>query len=255
LAFEVAAIKLNTSGGPSRAAMQPGGRFTATNAPVFMMVRQAYDLQPYEVLNAPEWIQSEHYDIVAKAPDGVQLDLQTLPLLFRSLLADRFNFKAHIESREMTVYELIFARRDRKLGAKIQPATWDCVSNSAAASAPSSPPSDGPRCARMGTAGHYVMMGYPMTRFATMLTSPAGRPVVDKTGLTGVWNIDIQYTPDQPPNIPTGSAPLPELLAPPAPDAPSLFTAIQEQLGLKLQSGKGAVDVLVIDHIDKPTPD
>jgi uncharacterized protein (TIGR03435 family) len=259
--FEVVSIKRNTSGGPARSLIQPGGRLSAVNTPVFQIVRQAYDVLPFQVLNAPDWVTSERYDILAKAPEGVAVMRSIAPLL-RSLLHDRFTFEAHTETREMPIYELVVARQDRRLGAGIQPSPVDCTASMMAparrqgsdggAGAPS-PPSDEPPCAQLGTPGRYVMRGFPLSQLARILGSPVNRLVVDKTGLAGTWNLVLEFTPDQMPNIASGALP-PGVTLPP-PDAPSLFTAIQEQLGLKLESARGPVDVLVVDRIERPSED
>jgi len=251
VAFEVVSIKRNTSVAPARARLEPG-RFTAVNAPVFQILRQAYDIQPFQVANAPDWITSERYDILAKAPEGVDVG-RALPSLLRSLLNDRFMFRSHIESREMPTYELVLARKDRKLGAKLQQAPVDCAAPAGAQVPPPSPQSDEPPCAVMGTPGRYQMRGFPISRFAQILGSPLNRFVVDKTGLTGTWNLELEFTPDQMPNIPPGA--LPPGVTLPSPDAPSLFTAVQEQLGLKLEAARGPVEVLVIDNIERPSED
>jgi bla regulator protein BlaR1 len=253
VAFEVASIKRNVSGDPPRGRMA-GDRFTATSTPVLQLIQLAYDrLPPRRMMNVPDWVPSERYDLVAKAPEGVQLALAMGPLM-RSLLRDRFGFHAHVETREMPIYELVLARRDRRLGPKMQQAACDCTGNRAEPGCrrggpplPSLPEFDGASCAQLGTASLRIMRGYPMSTFArTFLAGGIDRVVVDKTGLPGTWNVELEYTPEQMPNATTG--------APPA-DSPSLFTALQEQLGLKLQPARGLVEVLVIDSIERPTED
>jgi uncharacterized protein (TIGR03435 family) len=251
VAFEVVSIKRNTSAGPSRARLEPG-RFTAVNAPVSQILRQAYDIQPFQLFNAPDWINSERYDVLAKAPEGVDVGRALAPLL-RSLLNDRFAFRSHTESREMPVYELVPARKDGRLGEKLQQSPVDCTAFAAGQAPPPSPQSDEPPCAVMGTPGRYQMRGFPISRLAQILGSPLNRFVVDKTGLTGTWNLKLEFTPDHMPNLPPGAPPPGVTL--PSPDAPSLFTAVQEQLGLKLEPARGPVTVLVIDRIERPSED
>ncbi len=261
-AFEVASIKRNTSTGPSGARLQPGGRFTGVGVTVVTLIRQAYEMLPDQVINAPEWITSERYDIVAKAPDGVEAFSAMAPLL-RSLLRDRFGFNAHTETREMPVVDLVLARRDRKLGPKLEQSQLDCTASMMTPAraenadgrrgAAPAPPSDQPPCAQMGTPGRRVMRGFPIGQLARMLGAEINRPVINKTGLTGTWNLELEFAPEQIPNGSTDALPAGVTL--PSADAPSIFTALQEQLGLKLESAKGPVDVLVIDRVEKPTND
>ena len=175
IAFEVASIKLNTSGDPARALRQPGGRFTAVSVPTLQIIRQAYDLLEFQVANVPDWVESERYDILAKAPDGVE----HLSPLLQTLLRERFTFAAHIETREMPIYELVLARQDGRLGDRIERAAADCTAG--LQTVPPAPQGDGPPCALLGTIGRRVMRGYPLSRFAQMLAGEVGRVVVDKT--------------------------------------------------------------------------
>ena len=245
--FEVTSIKRNVSndvGGYVR--VEEGARFNAVNAPLALIVRQAYALQAFQVINAPDWLSAERYDIRAKAPDGVEVFPNMAPLL-RSLLKERFGFEAHTETRELPVFNLVLARPDRELGPKVSPATFDCGTRTSAAPPPSGP--SGERmCEISGGPGRITVRGYSMARFAGSLVNQVQRMVVDKTGLTGGWKFEVQFTPDQP-------AVLNGAVVPPSPDAPSLFTALQEQLGLKLEPSRGQVDVLVIDRINRPTED
>ena len=255
-AFEVTSIKRNTSSDPARGRVEPG-RFTAVNTPLLQIVRQAYDLLPSQVLNAPDWMQSERYDILAKAPEGVALTVQSLTPFLRDLMTQRFAFTAHFETRELPIYELVVARRDRTPGPRLEQADIDCTVP-VAGPTPGRPPSEKPVCSLVGLGGRYYQVrGYPLSRFAQVLGSPAGRVVVDKTGLAGAWNLELDFTPD------TLNAALGDPSAISAlqeqfgvkldPNAPSLFTALQEQLGLKLEPARGPVNVLVIDRVERPT--
>ena len=256
--FEVASIKRNVSGDPARGRTEAGGRFTATSAPILQFIRLAYDnLTTDRILNVPDWVTSERYDLVAKAPEGAGFSPPAgVGPFMRSLLRDRFGFEAHFEMRDMPTYELVLARRDGRLGAKLQQASCDCTGNRAETGcrrgAPllSSPEFGGMACALLGIPGRNVMHGYPIATFAQGLAGRVERVVVDKTGLTGTWNAELEFTPDQPPPSGQGLG-----IAPPPGDAPSLFTALQEQLGLKMQPSRGPVEVLVIDHIERPAPD
>ena len=249
VAFEVVSIKRNTSPAGSRARLEPGGRFTAVGVPILQLIRQAYGVLETQIGPVPDWARSERYDIVAKVPDGVELGPNVQPLL-QSLLKARFQFASHFERRDMPVYELTVARADSRLGQGLQKSEADCAATPPVLPAQRNP--DEPPCAQYGSIGRRTMRGFPLSRFAQMLTGEAGRIVYDRTGLTGTWNVQLEYTPDQLPSLPDG---LPPGITLPSPDAPNLFTALEEQLGLKLVAARGTVDVLIVDHIQRPTRD
>ncbi len=291
-AFEVASVKPNKSGdGRINVGLQPGGRFTATNITLGMLLGQAYRLQGGRgggpgaanplILNAPNWINSDHFDIIAKADANVPPD--QFPELIKSLLIERFKLAAHTESRELQVYALVVARSDGKLGPGLRPASADCAATIAARGRGGPPPGPGgpggpggagavgrgpiapPQpgqpmpCGMMRFGpGNLAAGGTPIAQLATNLSPSVNRIVVDKTGLTGVYEFDLRWTPDQmpqggpgPAGPPPGPSPFPSI----DPNGPSIFTAVQEQLGLKLDSTKAPVDVLVIDHVEQPTED
>jgi uncharacterized protein (TIGR03435 family) len=246
LSFDVASIRHNLTGEGGYVRIEPGERFTAVGATPMLIIRQAYGKLPFQLANVPEWVQNEQYDIRAKAPDGFEV-APNMPELLRSLLRDRFNFQGHLETRELPTYELVVARADRRLGPGLRRATFDC-----AARTPGSPPpvddKGEPLCGITGGPNRIVFRGYPLAQFAGTLSRPMQRVVVDRTGLAGPWNLDVRYTPDEA----VGSA---GTVVPADPDAPLLVTAVQEQLGLKLEPSRGPVEVLVIDQISRPTPD
>jgi bla regulator protein blaR1 len=264
-AFEVASVKLNNSGdGRVMLSQQPGGRFTATNVPLRLLIRNAYQLQDFQIVGAPSWINSERYDIVAKAEDGTPPETPSLDrtgpsriqLMMRSLLAERFQLVAHDETRELPIYALVVARSDGKLGPDLKKSEVDCNALFAAGRGrgmppppPAGPPQgERPQCGVRIGPGNLAMGGAPMPQIANSLAMFVGRTVQDKTGLTGNYDATLTWTPDQMPQRPPG-APEP----PPAdPNGPSIFTALQEQLGLKLDSQKGPVHVLVIDRVERP---
>jgi uncharacterized protein (TIGR03435 family) len=232
-AFEVATIRRNTSlDGNVGMRNEPGGRFQAVNAPVFWLVAVAYSesvgaLRPSQIIGAPSWLESEHYDIAAKAPNADDMSsFNKTRLLLRSLLEDRFKFRVHREQRKMPIYALVRARNDGTLGPHFKQSTTDCFKESA-------------RCGFAGgPAGRVKADSIPMDILTQLLGNATDRIVVDRTGLTGGFEVDLEWSPDQ-----TAS------------DRPSIFTAVQEQLGLKLESTKGPVDVVVIDHVERPMPD
>ena len=244
--FEVASIKRNVSSEPGGyIRVEEGVRFNATGVPLSFILRQAYGVMENQIVNQPDWLTSERYDIRGKAPDGVEVYPNMAPLL-RSLLRDRFGFQSHTEQRDLPTYDLVMARSDRRLGPKISQADFDCGARQTAA-VPQAGLS-GPVCNITFGPGRIFVRGFSIARFAGGLVSEVQRTVVDKTGLTGAWNFELLYTPDRPVSL-NGA------IVQPNPDAPSLFTAVQEQLGLKLESSRGPVDVLVIDRVNRPTED
>jgi uncharacterized protein (TIGR03435 family) len=266
-AFEVASVKPNKSGDMRvMLGMQPGGRFTATNAPLIALIRQAYQLQNFQLVGAPDWINTERFDIVAKAEGDVPPapigTLGPMQLMLRNLLADRFKLVLHPETREMPIYALVLARSDGKLGPQLKPAAVDCAALMKERGRGGPPPNFPPPGERMQCGmriGPGVMNGggFPMSQLAQTLSNFVQRVVVDKTGLTGNYDLEMTWTPDQMPGGgPAGQPPPGAPAFPPFdPNGPSIFTALQEQLGLKLDSQRGPVDVMVIDSVDRPTPD
>jgi len=255
-AFEVATIQVNKSGDPQAVRRQPGGRITVTNIPARQLILLAYQLQPFQIVGGPSWIRGEGFDMVAKLdreppptlPDGQD----SIMLAMRALLADRFKLMVHRERREMDIYALVLAKPASGPGAGLKTSTTDCLALAAARrkGGVSGPPPPGtPFCGQTGIPGQIRVGGTPLSQVAMMLGGMTGRLVVDRTGLTGNWDFTLTFQAEmrgQPGNNDV-----------PAPDstAPSIFTALQEQLGLKLESTKGPVDVLVIDRVEKPTAD
>jgi uncharacterized protein (TIGR03435 family) len=262
LKFEVASVKSNTSGdGRVMIGVQPGGRYTATNVPLRFLIRNAYAIQDFQLVGAPDWIDSERFDIIAKAerdigppiPGGPPSPLQ---LMLRSLLEDRFRLALHRDTRELPIYALVLARPDGKLGPQLQPSKTDCSALAGARGRnglPPDPPSTSgrPPCGMRMMPGQLAAGGFPISQLAQQLSQSAQRVVIDRTGLTGNYDFDLKWTPDQLPQGAPPGAPAPAI----DPNGPSLFTAVQEQLGLKLESTKGPVEVLVVDRVERPTPD
>jgi uncharacterized protein (TIGR03435 family) len=228
----------------------PGGQYVATNMPLRNLIRLAYGnaslFRPKEqIVGGPDWIDTEKFDINAKAasdfvvdPDGVTR--QHLAML-RTLLEDRFKLKAHMEQRDWPIYALVLARGDGAFGPKLADSTLDC--------SPDAPPrADGLKCGVTSGQGQGpIFRGMPMSGLVTFLNvSPAvDRLVRDMTGLTGRYDYQLTFT--QPLLVgPGGLVPNPE-----ADGGVSVFNAIQDQLGLKLEPRTAPVDVLVIDHIEK----
>jgi uncharacterized protein (TIGR03435 family) len=250
--FEAASIKVNKSG-------EAGGRFggrpeqiVVTNYTLRDIIRNAYGLQRYQIVGGPDWQAQDRFDITAKAPEGTPQS-QLLGMV-QTLLADRFALRTHRETRDLPVYALVLARSDRRLGPKMQPARFDCAALAAARSRgenppPAQPAGERPACGAQANPGRLLVGGYAIPDFARNLSGFAGRPIVDRTGLTGAFDFELLWTPDEPPP--------PGVTLPPwyDPNGPSLVTAVQEQLGLKLDATTGPVDVLVIDSAERPSED
>jgi uncharacterized protein (TIGR03435 family) len=182
--------------------------------------------------------------------------------MLKALLAERFKLVAHNESRELPVYDLVMARSDARPGPQLRKSDVDCAALFAArrgGGPPPPPPQPGERmqCGMFGGIGRVTAGAVTMAQFGTLLSRLVNRTVVDKTGLAGNFDIDLTFTPDQPARAP-GAPPDQPIRANGVdidPNGPSLFTALQEQLGLKLDSQKGPVDVVVIDSVEHPTED
>ena len=241
--FEVATVKPNKSGeSGSSLGPRPGGRLNGTNQTARNLIRNAFNLQPYQMIGGPDWMDSDRFDIVAKAADtdldekGMLPGSQQYMLRLQSLLEDRFKMVTHWETRELPVYALVVATEGR-LGPALKLHTGDCDRARIGGTPPTS--KCGTRTNITATGGQVSGVGISMLTFARNLAGATGRNVIDKTGLAGGYDFELTFIPDQTADT-TG---------------PSLFTAIQEQLGLKLDAQRAPVDVLVIDKLERPTPD
>jgi uncharacterized protein (TIGR03435 family) len=270
-AFEVASIKPNNSGdGRVMMQVQPG-QFRATNITLRLLIRNAYQLQDFQISGGPNWMAADHYDLIAKLPEGFQpppgppapgSGPAPMQLMLRALLAERFKLTVHNETKDAPIYGLIVGRSDGKLGPSLKKSETDCAAQFAAGRGrgrgpmppPPGPPQPGesiPCGVRIGP-GALTMGGAPLSQFANSLGMFAGRIVLDRTGLAGNYDINLTWTPDQMAQRPPGAPdPLVNGVAV-DPNGPSLFTAVQEQLGLKLDSQRGPVETLVVDRAEKP---
>lgn len=231
-AFEVVSVKVNTSGDPSlRLDIQPGGRFVAANIPLKQFIRAAYTLQLHQIVDAPSWVDSERFDITAISDRDLSVSTPWTPggryavvqLMMQSLLADRFKMASHTEERQAQGYELVLQRTGGQ--SRLTPAKGPCQAN----------------CGMRPGAGTLAARGIPIPTLAEFLSQVTGRLVIDGTGLAGTFDLDLRWTP--------------EAQLRPDSEAPSIFTALQEQLGLRLDARRAPLTVLVIDSIDRPTPD
>jgi len=248
----VASVKVNASGSTSSFTRRlPGGTFLASNMTAHDMIAMAHGLQPFQIEGGPEWIRQARFDITIKVEQNVgpaaigptQIGLQ----LGRAVLADRFAFRAHRETRERPVFALVRVRQDGALGPRIRRSPTDCAAlarDAGASGAPWPPRSgDGRLLCGLQIGGTTLTAGgYPLSEFQSFLTRQTQRVVIDRTGLTGAWDFELTFAP-------------PEVAADVNRDLPSLFTALQEQLGLRLDATRGPAEVLVIGRIERPTPD
>ena len=285
--FEVASVKPsdpNASSGVfgSIPAMRPqgAGGIAVSNMPLRLLVRMAYGVQDFQLVGGPSWQMSSKFDITAKAPEGTTKGTQDLLPMMKALLAERFRLKMHTETRELPTYALMIARSDGKLGPDIKPSSSDCSNAAADAQKRAEELAKGGGSALLSmlakgetipcmimpainpsnpTAGFGLRgNGQAMSGLTQLLTQVTGRIVHDKTGLTGLYDFELRFDPQVlmamlPQlglNVPTNAA-----ANLPGSDSPALLTALQEQLGLKLDSQKGPVEVMVIDSAELPEPD
>ena len=226
-AFDVASIKPNKSGAQGGSSRFVGSSYIGENITLKRMIALAYSpIQEFE--GGPGWIDSEHYDVAAKA-EGTATQ-EGLQLMLRSLLADRFKLVVRKQTRERPAYALSLARSDGKLGPNLRLAASEC-SPGGAGKAKGKAPASG--CFRLGN-GSLTGRGGTTERLAAELNI-LGRLVVDRTGLKGIFDMDLQWTPDE-----EGTN-------------ADLFTAIREQLGLKLDATRAPVEVIVIDSTARPS--
>jgi uncharacterized protein (TIGR03435 family) len=275
-AFEVASIKPNNSGdGRVMLGNQPG-RFTATNVTLRMLIRNAYQLQDFQISGGPGWLASDRFDIVAKIEAGAQDAMPAGPpvpgqgptllqLMLRSLLAERFKLAVHTETKEQPIYALVMARSAGRLGPELKKSETDCAALMAARGrgpgrgiTPPPQPGERMQCGIRIGPGNMSVGGMTLAQFANSLGMFVGRVVLDRTGLTGSYDFNLTWTPDQMPQRGPGTgADQPGRIngVEIDPNGPSIFTAVQEQLGLKLDPQRGPVDVLVIDRAEHPVED
>jgi uncharacterized protein (TIGR03435 family) len=228
----VASVKPNNSPDPRGfSEYYPGGRFAATAITVLTLIRNAYRIQTYQLVDAPAWFSTKRYDIVAKV-DG---DPPSNQVFLRALLADHFKLTVHNETRDMPRFAVVLAKPNAKPGPQLVQSDFDCA---AYAATPHALPAGGgaPPCATNIRTGVLSGKAITLAQLAGGLSPFAGRFVVDRTGLTNRYDVELKWAPDQ---------------APTAED-PSLSTALQEQLGLKLVPEKGPVNVLVVDGAKEP---
>jgi bla regulator protein blaR1 len=245
LEFEVAAIKpADPDAHGSSMMTDRAGGLNATNMPLRALITAAYGIRDFQLSGGPGWVGTERFDIIAK-PERVEssqeppdpramtdeqrkLRNEQWNARVRALLADRFALVVHTETKEQPVYLLTVAKNGPKLTVVTTP---------------------GDRQGTSGGRGRSQGFAATMSMLANTLSNATGRPVIDKTGLTGKYDYILEWTPDAGPAGPAGS----DAPQPVDSPGPTIFTALQEQLGLKLESSKGPVENIVIDHVDHPS--
>jgi uncharacterized protein (TIGR03435 family) len=229
--FQAASIKANARSGFSPTSIRiAGNRYSATGIPLRPLIMEAYNLRDWQVVGGPSWISTDQWDIEAVADDGVALLTLNVEdpsrpteasLMTRSLIENRFQFKFHLDTKELPVYELTVAKN----GPKFKLSSEQSLGR------------------RSGGRGEIEVRAHPFASFAYLLSRQLDRTLVNKVDVHGLYDIKLQWNPVlRPEGEPAISS-----------DRPSVFTALQEQLGLKLESSKGSVEVLVIDSVQKPT--
>jgi uncharacterized protein (TIGR03435 family) len=238
VAFEVASLKLNKSGDRNSSTGGPPGRFNATNVTAQQLIVFAFRLREFQLASGPGWMASDRFDIQARVAEGVKPDNRAMT---RALLRDRFKLAVHTETKQDQVYALVVDRPDGKLGPQFKPSTKDCQPPQ-----PGAPSACGMNTSINDVGGTLIGTGQTMEQLVGALGSfGLNRMVLDRTGLTGSFDIELKWRPD---NLRSTSAPQ-------ASDLPSIFASLQEQLGLRLESQRGPVEFLFVDRIERPTPD
>jgi uncharacterized protein (TIGR03435 family) len=231
-AFDVASIKQNKSlAGSGTIGPRPGGRIFARNVSLRVLVMFAYDLRGYQVDGGPDWIATDTFDVDAMAEGNPPLD--KMREMLRTLLEDRFRLGVHRETRQVDGFVLVRTRPDR-LGSNLRISPLDC-----AVSFSSEPKCREGHFNHNGDVNDWKANGVKMANVAQGVSSDIGKPVADNTQLTDTFDLELRWSPAMADST----------------TVPSIYTALQEQLGLKLESQRLPVEVLVIDRAEHPTPD
>jgi uncharacterized protein (TIGR03435 family) len=258
LKFDVASVKPNVLGSQSYLIQFQNGRYVARYATLKRLIRSAYGtvggpLSDSQIIGGPDWLDRETFDIEAVTPQTPNTTNGTIPpvvlMMLRNLLEERFSLQSHVETRERPLYALVRARQNGPLGPGLSRPAIGC----SPASRTIAPGPDGPTCGGRTGYGMLAANGITMPVLATGLAQmvpEVGRMVVDKTGLLGTFDVELRWTPDSAATIRDGGA-LASLLNY---RYPSLFVAIEEQLGLKLERTTGPIDVVVIDRVEPLKP-
>jgi uncharacterized protein (TIGR03435 family) len=245
--FEVASVKPNKRNDGQIMVGSQGGRYTAIGVSLGVLIRSAYEVQEFQIIGGPGWLESDRFDVLAKEPDGAGASVggplapTRQQLMLRALLTERFKLVVHRETRELPVFALVMARTDRRLGPQLRPSTADCPA----------------ACGTRVVPGLIETRGRTMAQLAAVFStltntgSSLNRLIVDRTGLEGNIDVDLRFTPENLPNFGPGGPP--PGTSPIDPNGPSIFAAVEELLGLKLAPERGPVEVLVVDRVEHPT--
>lgn len=260
LEFEVATIKINNSGSTqTQFDMVPGsGRVAVINMQLRGVIQSAYRV-PADQLTVPDWVNTTRVDIIAKADPGASI--QQLQTMLQPLLVQQLKLKFHMETRNRDVLALVMARGDGTLGPKLRRSTTECAKLGAAPRNTLQAPAAGaqPACGLIPAGpGRISARGFDMRAFIAILnigSKNLGRQIVDETGLTGGFDIDLQYTPDalSAAALAARGGPPPALAADVDPNGPTLFQALQDQLGLKVEPRSVPLELMFVDHIERPS--
>jgi uncharacterized protein (TIGR03435 family) len=234
-AFEAASVRPNRDGGRVQITFQPGGRLLATNVTVRQLVRNAWGVHDLQLQGGPSWITRDTFDIIATAGRDVPLGTDDarpgrLQQMLQRLLVERFRVKVHSEQRVTDVYVLVRTRG--ALGPNLRPSTSTCLAT--------------PPCRRYANATALQAEGVTVREIASTLALRLGRPIIDETGLVGLYDAELNFTEESKAGLSAVAGPA---------GAAAIVTALQEQLGLKLESRRERVDVTVIDAAERPAPD
>jgi uncharacterized protein (TIGR03435 family) len=272
-AFEVASVK---PAAPAREGMPPMSLepFRISGMPLRQIISQAYGLRPYQLVGAPDWIDDARFDIAATRPAGTET--RQTPAMLRQLLAERFKLLVRVSTEELPIYELVRARADGTLPSQIKPSTDDCDAVHADRLAKAKAAGDVTLAYRFANPGErvvcnrridakivdgamvqtYIVGGEPFDSLLGIIRGAANRWVVDRTGLTGQFDFELRFSPAEPPEFLAriaafggGRSGEPTLTS-----GVPIELAVQE-LGLKLQPARGPMQVLSIEHVERPTPD
>jgi uncharacterized protein (TIGR03435 family) len=251
-AFEVASVKPsapNAQGQQLR--REPGGRVSISNVPLRELIKFVYQLQDFQLDGVPAWATSESFDIVAKAADDVPpvlpgTTVDPLILMLRTLLGDRFRLHVHRELREMPAYALVVSKPG-VLGAGLKRSTTDCqaIAREQQSTRPAQA-SSGSQCGFRAALGVITSGGFPLSQLLNPLSQLVRGPVVDRTGLQGGFDYELRFVQE---GLQAGAQNAGD------PGGASVFTALQEQLGLKLEPARVPIEVFVVDHVERPTSD
>jgi uncharacterized protein (TIGR03435 family) len=245
--FDAASVKASKAAARAPMLWQPGGRFTMS-LPILSLLSIGYQVPAFRIEGIPEWARGTFFDINARADGEVRVDERAA--YYRGLLEERFTLVVHVEQRELPAYALALARSDGRLGPGLRRSSVDCAPVAAerraraeaGERAPGLPsPGERPVCALVGAPAGFSGGAVTVPAIAGWLGGGFDRPVIDRTGLTGVFDVDFRSAPIRVPDAGRAQT-----------DLPSVFAAVQEQLGLKLEAIRAPITVLVIDRIQMP---